>query len=408
MMWLDRVAWGAILLWLEKYCRQNGTIQHCFIRHSTAWTPQNLWISDYDLAFFVEANSFSELRNRTIRIRRDLKKGVIFDAIVLPATPTAYSLCASHYAHRFLYPMNRWRCVYGAPIAIPDVASADLPLDHCPEGFLYGYVTPILQRRKRIHPAHRTLMKRKLEREVLQITNAVAQRVRTTGLYDVVAQDVRLCDEFYLKLSLLPNQEAVQVWPTKRRPYSAFVSRWNVADWSRSGLPGVESVWIYSSVSDDHKPYVVLNFDRMISRNNCKAAVDGLLKTFRGLEFNLLLGTERSMVGRLRGLSRVTLLEPWLCKSFGYCLYGDETTAAEISEPSIGEVKEKLKEYYLYLSYRVLPGTSHPYFLYRLCFTLDYLFRHRQLVVDSEDLADIYGREFLLQFQFEGSDSRQD
>jgi hypothetical protein len=404
--WLDNIAWRGVRLWLERYCRGNTTIRHCFIRHSTAWSPQNLWVSDYDLAFFVEATSFREVQLRASAIREDLRRGLILDAIVLPANPKAYNLCATHYVHRSLYPMNHWRHIYGGPITISDAASPPLPLDHCPEGFLYGYVTPILQGKKRPRLGHRTMMKRKLERESMQITGA-PPRDSASELYGVVAEEIRLWDEFYRTLSSVPTDGQAEVWPVKDQPHLAFADRWAKADWPRSKLPGVASVWIYPSFRYDSKPYVVLNFDRAVSRDDCRTSIVGLVKTFEGLDFELLLGTERSMVGRLAGLSRVTLLEPWLREAFGQCVYGDKTAAQKIREPSADELREKLREYFLYLSYRVFPGGACPYSLYRLCFTLDYFFRRRELVLDSEDLADIYGREFLQKSQFEGSERRE-
>lgn len=406
MTWLDNIAWRAVQQWLERYCRRNTTIQHCFIRHSTAWSPQNLWVSDYDLAFFVQATGFRELQLRASTIRMDLKRGLVLDAIVLPANPKAYSLCATHYVHRSLYPMNHWRHIYGASITISEAFSPSLPLDHCPEGFLYGYVTPILQGKKRRRLGHRTLMKRKLERESIQITGALP-RESASELYEVVAEDIRLWDEFYRKLAFVSADGQAKVWPVKTQPHLAFADRWAKADLPRPKLPGVASVWIYPSFHYDSKPYVALNFEQAVSRDDCRIAIVGLLKTFERLDFNLLLGTERSMVGRLNGLSRVTLLEPWLHKAFGQCLYGDKSAAQTILEPSSEELKEKLKEYFLYLSYRVFPGGACPYSLYRLCFTMDYFFQRRELVLDSADLADIYGQDFLPKFQFEGSERRE-
>jgi hypothetical protein len=406
MSWLDNLAWLAMQRWLESYCRRNKSIQHCFIRHSTALAAQNLWVSDYDLAFFVDANNFHEVENHAARIRRDLRKAFVLDAIVLPASPMAYHLCASHYPHRSLYPMNRWRLVHGPLIIVSDVASGPLPLDHCPEGFLYGYLTPVLLGQKRPHPAKATLMRRKLEREFIQITGS-APRACPSKLYDVVAEDIRLWDEFYRKLSFPSTDRAVEVWPTRNQAHLAFTSRWAGADVARSEPREVDSVWLYPSFHNDHKPYLVLNLEPSVSQDDCQAAVTGLLKTFRGLDFHLLLGTRRSMIGRLSGLSRVTLLEPWLCKAFGHCLYGDGNAAHEIHEPATQELKEKIREYFLYLSYRVFPGRPFPYSLYRLCFTLDHLLRHRELVMDGEDLADIYGQDFARETHLEGRKGRQ-
>src|SRR5271154_1481339 len=154
-------------------------------------------------------------------------------------------------------------------------------------------------------------MKRKLEREFLQITGAAAPAC-PSELYDVVAEDIRLWDEFYRKLSFPTTDEPVKVRPNSNVTHLAFASRWTAATVPRSSLRGVDSVWVYPSFYNAHRPHVVMNFHPAVSGNDCKTAVIGLLKTFQGLDFELLVGTRRSMVGRLNGLSRVTLLEPWL------------------------------------------------------------------------------------------------
>jgi hypothetical protein len=401
MIWLDRLAWSTILRRLESYCRRNTNVRHCFIRHSTASGPQNFWVSDYDLVFFVQAASFQEVNKRAASIRRDLKKAIVLDAIVLPASPAAYRLCASHYPLRSLYPMSSWRRIYGEPITLPATPSVPLPLDHAPESFLYSYLTPVLKGKMRRHFAQATLMQRKLEREHLQFGRPIPSAY-PSELYEVVAHNIRFWDQFYRGLSFPPQQEPVVVRPTRRQSHLAFASQWAKADLPAVARRGVDSVWVYPSSHQDHKPHLLVNLKPAASREECRTAIRALLKMFRGLEFDLLLGTQASMRGRLRGLSRVALFEPWLCKAFGHCLYGDRNAAQEIQEPLFQELQQKLREFFLYLSYRTFSGGWYPYSLYRLCFTLDHLFKSRELVVDSEDLAVVYGRDFLQEFQFDG------
>ena len=168
MSLIDTLAWRSIVRWLELYSRRNRSVRHCFIRHSTAHEAQNVLVSDYDLAFFVDARDFNDVRSHTIRIRRDLQKARVLDSIVLPATDAAYRLCASHYPHRSLYPMKNWRCVHGESLALPETPYRPPPLDHSPEGFLYGYLVPIMLGKMQRHRFERALVRRKLEREQLQ------------------------------------------------------------------------------------------------------------------------------------------------------------------------------------------------------------------------------------------------
>jgi hypothetical protein len=125
-----------------------------------------------------------------------------------------------------------------------------------------------------------------------------------------------------------------------------------------------------------------------------------VLKAFYGLDYTLLLGTEESMIGRINGLSRVSLLEPWLFKYKGQCLFGDSNIREKIIEPSSEMLKEKYRELLLYFSYSHLWRDTYPYALYRLLFTLDYLLKHSEVIVESSVLAGIYGKEFIPEEKF--------
>ena len=135
--------------------------------------------------------------------------------------------------------------------------------------------------------------------------------------------------------------------------------------------------------------------------------MSGALSAFEGLEFRLQVGTEESMRARLTGLSRVSLIDPWLFKAAGCCLFGDERVRNDIHEPSIEQVREKLKEYLLYLSYRVFALRPYPYALYSLAFSLDQLFRRRELILDEDELGECYGKAFLPQSRLQSSEGRR-
>jgi hypothetical protein len=45
--------------------------------------------------------------------------------------------------------------------------------------------------------------------------------------------------------------------------------------------------------------------------------------------------------------------------------------------------------------------------LYALCFTVDHLLNHRELALESDQLAGIYRREFLSESGFQDADGKQ-
>jgi hypothetical protein len=406
MSTIDTLAWRFVNRWLERYSQRHRGVSHCFMRHSTASGAQSLLLSDYDLCFFVNTRDFDELRNHTIRIRRDLKKARVLDSIVLPASGAAYRLCASHYAHRSLYPMKNWRCVYGESLALPEADYRPPPLDHSPEGFLCGYLVPVIRGKTRRHPFEGAFMRRKLERERSQYGGHPRRRP-LTSFYEVVTDQIRTWDRFYGEINFSTPDTRVPVRPIRDSVCEAFVNRWASMGATSEAWTAVNSVWVYPAIHNHRAPHVAVNFQSSVSAADCDRSLCIVLRTFHGLEFQLRVGTERSMLGRLGGLSRVSLLEPWLARAFGHCLYGEPDVRDRIPEPSMREVREKLQEYFLYLSYRVFPGSLCPYALYRLCFTADHLLKRRELVLDSEHLADIYGRDFLPESGFEASDGKQ-
>ena len=402
---IDTLVWRSITRWLERYSGRVPGMRHCFIRHSTAFEPQNVLVSDYDLAFFVGAGSFDDLRHYAAAIRRDLGKVRVLDPIVLPATEAAYRLCATHYVHRSLYPMHRWRRVYGEPLVLAENPCTPPPLDHSPEGFLYGYLVPVLLGEVPRHRFERTLVRRKLHRERVQFGGLEHQKP-PPRLHDVVAHQVRSWDAFYRESESPPPEGRIEVHPFRADVCAPFRGRWTGTgagnDWA-----AVDSVWIYPALHGGPVPCVTVNFKSSISGVECREVLGAVLGIFRGLEFRLFVGTEASMLGRLGGLSRVSLLEPWLARASGYCLYGDPDLRDRIREPRAREIREKLREYFLYLSYRVFPGTTSPYWLYALCFTVDHLLNHRELALESDQLAGIYRREFLSESGFEDADGKQ-
>lgn len=390
---IDTLAWRAVTRWLEGYSRRNPGVRHCFIRHSTASGAQNLLLSDHDLAFFVDATNIDEFRRQTLRIHGDLKKYRVFDSIVLPATPTAYRLCAAHYVQRSRYPMDHWRRIHGEPLALPACPYRPPPLDHAPESFLFSYLLPAVRGAARRHPFEAAFLRRKLAPGGKPV-DGVRPTKSASGLFGAIVHEIRAWDIFYGAVNLPSSNQAIKVISPETDICQPVVERWNRSLGHSKGWPSVDSIWVYPGTHDAKNPVVSLNFKASVSAPDCEKSLGSLLRVLNGVEFALLVGTERSMQGRLGGLSRLSLLEPWLVRECGHCLLGNPDLQVRIREPILEELRQKVLEYFLYLSYRVFPRDAYPDTLFRLCFTLDHLFRRHELALDSKKLAALYGSDF--------------
>ena len=246
-------------------------------------------------------------------------------------------------------------------------------------------------------------MRRKLERDRIRIFGSGASE-HGEGFHDVVAAEVKLWDEFFGRIEFPTPTHAISVRAGKQPSFSGFAKRWNG---NQAGLSGLASIWVYPCFFDAEKPYVAANLQLDVSAGEIKKITDMVVSRFQGLDFRLHIGTARSMGARLSGLSRVSLIDPWLFRSAGVCLAGDASLREKIQEPTLDVVRDKLQEYLLYLSYRIFSLRPYPYALYSLAFTLDRLFRQRELVLDHDELGEIYAKEFLPQSRLQGAEGRK-
>ena len=98
---------------LSGYARRNKVISRCYIRHSAAFQPQNPFLSDFDVTFFVNSNDIQGLRDFRRQLACDFRKiiflrNVIKDSIVLPDTENALNLCKKYYPFRSVYSFDTW------------------------------------------------------------------------------------------------------------------------------------------------------------------------------------------------------------------------------------------------------------------------------------------------------------
>jgi hypothetical protein len=405
-MVFKKAFWLTMKNLLSSYAKKQKIISRCYIRHSAAFGPQNPFLSDFDVTFFVTARDIDELRKARKQIKRDFQKisilqDIIKHSIFLPATKNAYDLCKEYYPFRSIYPMETWLSVNEETPAASVSTKFSLPLDYIPENFMSCYIIPVLMGKRRRHIFERAFFMRNLKKDYLW-TKISCSRKNVVSFYEALLAEIDIWGQFYKNIKFVNSNEKITFHQCDYFNYTSFFERWRtVSDYSKNSGE-ISSLWIYPTSHNDNLPNVSLNLKASISAKTCQKTINTVLKTFGGLDYTLLLGTEESMIGRINGLSRISLLDPWLFKYHGYCLVGDPGIKGKIKEPNTQMLKEKYREFLFsfMFSTRFICRNSYPYAMYRLCFTLDHLFKHREMIVDNDELAEIYGPEFIPKEKF--------
>lgn len=405
-MYFKKAFRNLILKLLNSYVRKNTFISRCYVRHSMAFEAQNPFLSDFDLAFFVRANNFCELQKAHRTISKGLEKFRLFkkvasNFIVLPDTAKAYSLCRQYYSFRSIYPMQTWFLCGSNQSPMPAKIQHSIPLDHVPETALIFYMIPVLRKQRLSHPFERLLVKRMVQKDYLW-AGVNGKRKHLASFHQALLTDIDIWGEFYKGMDYPNNKPRGIVFKLRKRPdYTAFINRWDIAQRFIGGLVGnVSSLWVHPSSIGDNWPNLVINFRPSISAQKLRRIVTAILRIFEGLNYNLLLGYEESMIGRISGLSRLNLLEPWLLKYYGCCLYGNPHAKGNIVEPSMDTLRKKYQESLLYLFSHCLEQVIFNYNFYKLCFTMDHLFKYGEIILEEDGLNAIYGNEFIPRDKF--------
>ena len=189
-----------------------------------------------------------------------------------------------------------------------------------------------------------------------------------------------------------------------RFDHSKFSLRWDKAVPSLRDTAGLISLWVYPTSHRDDCVNVSLNLKPDITARECRSIIRIVLEAFRGTNYTLFLGSEEAMLGRISCLSGHALLDPWLFKYQGTCLLGDPRIKEMIKEPKLRIVKEKYRDLlftFLILSTPFMRDNLYPYAFYRLCFTLDHLFKNNEIILDDRRLLEIYGAEFITGDKFD-------
>ena len=395
---------------LSGYARRNKVISRCYIRHSAAFQPQNPFLSDFDVTFFVNSNDIQGLRDFRRQLACDFRKiiflrNVIKDSIVLPDTENALNLCKKYYPFRSVYSFDTWMPFENegeeVSLTVAPRARHALPLDAFPENFLRSYMIPVLKKDKRRHIFQSALIARNLKKDyswaLLQ-----PQKKTSTSFYDTLLNEAGIWDKFYKNINFTEAREKAAFHHPGRLGRVNFMERWRAVSLDKNDLQGLSSLWVYPATHNDYISNVSLNLNPSVCANSCRKIINKVLRAFDGLKYNLIIGTEEAMMGRINGLSGAYLLEPWLFKYCGSCLFGNEGIREKIKEPTMYLLKEKYWEFLLCLmiSSGFINQGTYPYAVYRLCFTLDYLFKHNEIILDNDRLSEIYVSEFIPEARF--------
>ena len=383
---------------LRCYVSTADTIVTCYVRHGASHESPNLFLADIDLVVFVRSRSWDEFSVNTEKIACELSKVFYgqtgsFDVIYLPATWEIWEHCLRYYPFRHCYPVSTWRPVNSStshPEEMPGILRSAAPLDHSPENAIQYYILPVLRGERASHRFQRALLKRKVDRDVT-MTGATGIRRSGKSIFDTLRSEMQIWDNYYSRLTVENEPQSIThtvtndyKFPQHEEVLDALISRGEC----RSAL---DSLWLYPRTIDDNTPHVVINLNAEADSTALRMVVSKVQSALRELRYELWIGTEKSMIARINGLSRLHLLEPWLFASFGTCLRGSEDLRNRITPPGPGVLGTKFQEFLLYLIYDLMLAAEVPHNYFRLLFVLDHLSNSGMLVFNDDDLHTIYG-----------------
>jgi hypothetical protein len=326
------------------------------------------------------------------------------DMTFLPDTKNAIELCRKNYPFRSLYPFETWLAVDGGTAEGPAVAPRfSVPLDLVPELLINYHIIPILKRQKKGRILESSFLRRRLKKDCL-VTQEPFPQNGPGRLFDVLCAQINIWDKFYKKMKAVDSGERINFHRYGRFDHSWFSQRWNKTFSPSRDAAGLISLWVYPILHKDDCVNVSLNLKPDITPRECRRIIRITLEAFKYADYILFLGSEESMLGRINTLSGHALLDPWLFKYHGTCLFGDPRIKERTKEPKLQIVKEKYQDLLLtffMLSTPFMCDNSYPYVFYKLCFTLDHLFKNNEIILDDRRLSEIYGAEFITEDKFD-------
>lgn len=390
-----------ILQRLRCYLSTADNVVKCYIRHGASHESPNLLLADIDLTVFVRSRSWDEFAVNAEKIALGLSKVFygrtgLFDVIYLPATLEIWEHCQRYYPFRHRYPVGTWCPIDDSsrPLEeVPKILKSAAPLDHMPENAIQYYILPVLRGERKSHRFQRALLKRKVDKDV-ELTGAIGISRSGRSIYDMLRSEIQIWDNYYARLTVENEQQSVTANLTGNYDFSQYEKVLNEFIAQSGCRSALNSVWVYPRTIDDDTPHVVINLDAEADSNALCLVVSAVRYALSELRYELWIGTERSMVARINGLSRLHLLEPWLFVSFGKCIWGTAELRLRINTPGPAVMQTKFQEFILYLIYDLMLSAEVPHNYFRLLFTMDYLANSGTLVFNDNVLGEIYGAHY--------------
>lgn len=404
---LNKLFRKLILKHLRDYTKSRPFISSCYVRHSAAASAQNPCLADFDLAFFINAGNICDLQKIYQNMYSELTsnkltKRLFSHFIVLPATKEAEDLCKLYYPFRSIYPISSWLSL-SEKQTLPSeykITNNFIPLDHSPENGMLYYMIPALQKKIRRHPLEPLLLKRLIKKDFLY-AGLPENRWNNGNLCSGILTEIEIWNEFYKKTSYSKINQKLELNDTLNYDFTIIKRKLNNVFRQEISSEKISSAWVYPSTLDDNTPNLCLNLDPDTTVKQLMRIINSTAAIQEGMNYNLVIGREQSMTGRINGLSRLNLLEPWLFENFGQCIWGSKDISNRINKPDLNILKQKYNEFLLYFSYGCLLQGAYSYNFYKLCFIMDYLFNKEEIILDENKLSKIYGNEFILKKNFE-------
>ena len=403
-MIIDISAWIVAKTALWSFTRNNRFVDKSYIRHTAAFGPQDPFLSDMDVTFFVKAGDLTGLLAARKKIGEGISQSRVMKffvnfLMVFPATKNAYELCKKYYPYRSLYPFETWRQPNDFTISRIRALGKALPLDQMPEKISYLYLHPVMVGGRKPHTREREFLSRKLKHEKMLLGVRGTQEKDVT-LFSALFSTIKLWSSFYQSLEI-PVQRTGLVFKWEREyDYREFFDKWISGPGILRNRQLVSSVWVYPDWLDESVPHVAVNLNLNITDKVFEEVAREVVKVFQGCKCSLVFGTEPSMLGRINALGMLNLFEPWLFQHYGVCLQGDYAIKDRIVSPSHEMLKQKFNEIMLYYVYSFMHQARYKYEFYKACFVCDHFFQTGEIVLSEEILAKIYGSVFIIRRNF--------
>ena len=402
-MLLDWVVWRLVKARLGVFVRKNKLVERCYLRHSSAFGPQDIFFSDFDLTFLVDSGSLSNfLKNRQhlfeVFGHDPILKRVRTDLIILPAGDQSDDLVSKHYHFRSIYPFETWRLPEGAQRSGIGIIRPIFPLDQAPECSLFLHLLPIIFSGRKMRRLEKAYLRRRIVKNAARVGVDIPIR-RIVSEYSALLSEIEIWGSFYDRLDCPAHHENVVFEHDQGVDFKAFQSRWKAAPPCLKDDETIASIWVYPNWFNEGVPYLSVNFQPQVTESACRQALMALKELFSGISFSPLVGREGSMLGRINGLARFHLFEPWLFERFGLCLHGDPSLRVKIKMPSRVALNEKFRELmFFFFDYAMHQQNCYQY--YKLPYIMDHLRVSGSILLKTNDLAKMYEGSFVPRNQF--------